>query len=102
MVLEKILFKSHNKQKITVIKYFNKQRWIKLQHLRKPIGPVNNETKSRPHKNNNKLITKPKLQKNLHCSRHYNCSMLPARTVNRRFLLSSTSKGFTDKRTTKT
>ena len=43
----------------------NKKQWIKLQNFRKPIGPANNETKSRPHKITN-TKRKPNISTFLH------------------------------------
>ena len=53
--------------------------------------------------NNNKNKEKPKVQKiflRSHCSRQYNCNMLPTKTVNCHFLLMLTSKNLPYKMTT--
>ena len=72
-----------------------------MQHLRKPIGPVINETKSRDDK-----ITKTGRSQNFTNSfksqslKHYVYKMLSARAVRHFLVLSENQWGFPYKRTT--
>ena len=90
-------FKSHNRPQIST----NNDGLSCENYLRKPIGPVNNETNSRPYKKQ-QIYKEAKTSKNFarsHCSKHYNYKMLPAKTLYRHIILILASKGLPYKRT---
>ena len=70
MFLKTNISKSYNGLKIS-----KKQQRMKLEYLRKPIGPVHNETKSRPHK-----IT-ASIQRSQNFKRLYEIALFKALTI---------------------
>ena len=88
---------------LTDLRFQKKKRCIGLQHLRRPIGPVINETKSR----HIQVTTNSGIRQNftinftlLQCSGHHNSMILSAGTVNHRLLLIWTSMGLPYESTT--